>query len=745
MIRSLPTNRRRRRSVAGRIGKILLVAVLFYIPVDLVFRNDRCHFHPFWGLDAPFAKKSPLRMAIPFEELVTTFQAPPPPASLAGFLRTHPHHNRVHLPHARNLDSTRVRKIGFRNETFWAGRFVNVKDSYIMANGERVEMSLPSSGSGWLDFSLWATDSLDSYYRVSLLRKKGEAWSVLWQTEGYTPDNRWFPFRVALDATASQYALEFRSDRPDGILCIGNPHVLQPSNAPKRPNVVIVVADALRRDALASAVGQESSPNLNTIARQSIVFENARSVSHWTRPSVASLMTSRLPTETGLSLDQFAIDAASKARFHSEIATLPHFLRQNGYNTASFTNDAFLLDFYSIGADIGLNECYDNQEYVLMDAKMTNQAVRWMNIHRDEPFMIYVHLDGPHGERVVPSQYLLRTLEPSKWVFSPELLYWSGVRYSDRYIGEIQKALEKMGLAQNTVLILLADHGCSRRPGSHQGTSLFDDEVQIPLVWKSVRQPGHRRIWEPVSIYDIFPSLCRELGLPIPQGLRGTDIVSAPPPQRPLFFQGRSSQGLLEGNWKYFRHRERDHLFDLAVDPRETNNLVAHNPHALRRMKTLLADSLGGRSIVYLTRKGPSSILVSPQANLDSVVVDSSTRRLDSLSSSPLSIHGNWSTAKFFLRPGYHRLRIRATSGPLYVGPYAIRAWGDSLALSDEADFMKILSTSAKRYPAPSGAAVCAGYEFLDNEPAKDAESFHGEVATILEDWGYIQKGQTNK
>ncbi len=733
--------RRRRKSIAGRIGRVLLAAVLVYVPLDLVFRNDRCHFHPYWGLEKPFAKKPPLRVAVPFEDLAKGFQAPAAPAALRSFLRTHAHQNVLSLPHAPGLDTARVRKIGFRNQTFWAGRFVDIKDSYVMASGERVEFTIPPAA-GWLDFSSWAVDSLDSHYRILLSRKKGDAWALLWQSEGYTPESKWFPFRAALDPEASHYALEFHSDRPDGILCIGNPHVLQADTAARRANVVIVVVDGLRRDAITAAAGQRFCPQINKIARQSTVFANARSASHWTRPAVAALMTSKLPRETGLSVTRFGLDSLEKARFHRDMTTLPHFLRQNGYVTAGFTNDAFLLDFYSIGADIGLNECYDNQEYVLMDAKMTNRAVRWMNLHRDEPFMVYVHLDGPHGQRVPPSRYLLRSLFSTGVSPSSDLLYWSGVRYSDRYVGEIWKALGQMGLQDNTVLVVLSDHGSSRRLDSQQGSTLHDDEIRIPLVWRSPRIAQRREIWDPVSIVDIMPSLCRELDLPMPAGLRGTDIVSAPVPQRVIFFQGRNSQGLVDGNWKYYRLAQQDFLFDLSRDPGESNNLVAHRSDALRRAKLLLADSLGGRCVMRLRGSGRSAqVSVSPRANLDSAIVDGRAFGFDSLSTAPFLFPAKWSEARLILRTGFFRCRIRSLGAPLFVGPYAVRCSGDSLALAGREDFQRVLSTDAKRYPVESGVALWGEYEHFDEPPPEGPQSFHGEVRTILEDWGYIQKG----
>jgi len=126
---------------------------------------------------------------------------------------------------------------------------------------------------------------------------------------------------------------------------------------------------------------------------------------------------------------------------------------------------------------------------------------------------------------------------------------------------------------------------------------------------------------------------------------------------------------------------------------------------------------------------------------LDLPVVDGRAFGFDSLSTAPFLFPAKWSEARLILRTGFFRCRIRSLGAPLFVGPYAVRCSGDSLALAGREDFQRVLSTDAKRYPVESGVALWGEYEHFDEPPPEGPQSFHGEVRTILEDWGYIQKG----
>jgi arylsulfatase A-like enzyme len=199
-------------------------------------------------------------------------------------------------------------------------------------------------------------------------------------------------------------------------------------------------------------------------------------------------------------------------------------------------------------------------------------------------------------------------------------LYDAGIRFVDDQIGRIDRALEQMGVLDNTIVVLTSDHGESL--GEHgtfgHGAFLYNQVLQIPLV---IRYPrvfaAGTRVETPVSLVDIFPTVQEIVGLPPVSGLQGSSLRDlealagrptrviaqyAPVPERvwratgaqlecDYSLAGRSSLSLQTTSLKYIWSSDgQSELYDLASDPGETRNLA---PSSLEVVRGLEQDLLG--------------------------------------------------------------------------------------------------------------------------------------------------------
>jgi arylsulfatase A-like enzyme len=269
------------------------------------------------------------------------------------------------------------------------------------------------------------------------------------------------------------------------------------------------------------------------------------------------------------------------------------------------------------------------------DEALTETVLTWLDRHGADPFFAYIHLIGPHDPYDPPRAFVDRFRDPSfgdaprptkppgrvQSIFETaeqldELTlkglraqYDGAIAFSDMLVGRIVDRLEKRGLLDRTLLVLVSDHGeefYEHRNWRH-GNQLYDEVIQVPMI---VRFPGRlepERSKEPVMLVDVFPTVLGLLGLP--NSLPTVDGRNAFDParsrQRPVFsehwrFEGgeyvsravsRDGMKLTETNDATQGKRDAE-LYDLQADPREQRNLLpaaAGGQKAAADLKALLA------------------------------------------------------------------------------------------------------------------------------------------------------------
>jgi arylsulfatase len=316
-----------------------------------------------------------------------------------------------------------------------------------------------------------------------------------------------------------------------------------------------VLEDALRADHLSLyGYDQPTSPFKEELLRDhGAVFLRASSQDNVTRASVPSMMTSLLPSVTGVwgFADMLA----------PEFLTLAEVMRQQGFATASFVQNS------NAGPAAGLHQGFDMvaDELVRGHPEELLEGERlwsWMQEHKDRNFFMYLHIADPHGPYDPPPPYdeeyraladangaLTRNeaIDP-EWVAAPSAagrtaLYDGEIRRNDAALRKFFSRLKAEGLFDDTLFVFIADHGehfgehgywAHRPPGHVQVT-------HVPLILLHPQKiPKPLRIAEPVQLLDVMPTVLEYAGVDT----------------RALAMQGDSLVGLVEGrNPKYWSDR----------------------------------------------------------------------------------------------------------------------------------------------------------------------------------------------
>lgn len=374
-------------------------------------------------------------------------------------------------------------------------------------------------------------------------------------------------------------------------------------------NVVLITIDTTRADHL-GCYGNDivKTPNLDRFASEGARFEQCISVAPITLPSHTSIMTSTYPFVHGVRANgAFRVPAAN--------LTLAEIMRAHGYRTGAQVA-AFVM-----AAQYGLNQGFD--DYVDVDVapdalmpggeaveaggwagrrqwaerrgdKVRAGAVDWLRAHASDKFFLWVHFFDPHQPYDPPEPYKTGYRSP----------YSGEIAYVDDQIGQLRKAMEDIGVADRTLVCVVADHG--EGLGEHNEMThlsfVYDTTVRVPLIlWCPGRVPAGSTIGAQVRTIDVTPTLLDMVALPPKPDAEGTSLVPLLDGSRtdldlpayaetfvPKFmFQFSATRCLRAGGWKYI-HAPTPELYNVAQDPGERNNLADTHPDRVASMREQL-------------------------------------------------------------------------------------------------------------------------------------------------------------
>lgn len=415
--------------------------------------------------------------------------------------------------------------------------------------------------------------------------------------------------------------------------------------APKKPNILFVLIDALRADRLGCYGSSDKlCPTLDAIAVQGLIFERAIAQSPWTQPSMASLFCSRYPGVHRVIDYKNAFEAVHRGQptvtiLSNAFVTLAEKLHKSGYATAAFVANPFVIP------DFGFAQGFDHFDSSFADnttsGEVVNQAaIDWLNKHdRQKPFFCFLHYMDVHGPYNAGPEFLDPLLDkveakPNKRMLSADEFkrlgylrqlppvhtnrsrhdylnkcqeYWAarydaGVRQMDFHLSKLKASLLQMGLWDDLYVIVTADHGESLAEHGFwdHGYTVFHPELHIPLL---LRRPGvlrpARRIPGAVRLIDLMPTLIGQLRLERLKGLQGRSLVETIRGKRsrtpvPAFAEavkmGPEQKAAYMGNWKLIVKKTDPlpRLYNLADDPMEMADLSTLNRDKAAQLTNIL-------------------------------------------------------------------------------------------------------------------------------------------------------------
>jgi arylsulfatase A-like enzyme len=307
--------------------------------------------------------------------------------------------------------------------------------------------------------------------------------------------------------------------------------------------LVLVTVDTLRADHVGAYGGPVGTPALDGLARDGVLVDGACTPTPSTGPAHASLFTGLHPWHHQV------LDNA--VELGPEWPRLAGRLQAAGFATAAFVSS------YIVHPRFGLAQGFDHYGFEPSEAfhwrgqnrprfwtrgeHVVRDAMRWITLHADESFFVWVHLFDPHAPYAPPVGYALPASSPvdlsdkrvpaeikgRRQLADLVRAYRGEVRYADAQIGRLVERLRMLGLLETTAVVVTSDHG--EGLGDHgllaHGKNLHDELVRVPLV---VRAPGlsaGRRLVGAAQLEDLMPTLLALVGVPQSPGLDGVDLL----------------------------------------------------------------------------------------------------------------------------------------------------------------------------------------------------------------------------
>lgn len=419
--------------------------------------------------------------------------------------------------------------------------------------------------------------------------------------------------------------------------------------------LTIVPDDHSRRTMGAYGDTQAITPNLDHFASEGVRFNNAYAAAPVCSPSRASFWSGKYPSQVGVNDFLMLNDKYLDRGMDTSAVLWPEVLKKNGYKTGligkwhlgvaekrhplnrgfdyfvGYEQDSKAFDpLLNVNGDIREVKGHTSNIFV-------KYAKDFLNKNKDNKFSLTLMFREPQRPwNSVPQKDLdavahIDPLVPGtqgvdiEWLKGITRNNYAAVHALDRAIGEVLEELERLGIADKTIVIYAGDHGMlighhgyfgrgavgtivgNKVVGSENTANLYDEAIKIPMI---VRWPGevikNSVVEAVVSNVDIYPTILTMAGLDLPSGqeIEGRDLIPflkgvIEDDPKPVFAQyNMENFGIAKlrmirvGNWKMVKRFGLsansilvDELYDLNSDPSENNNLISHPDHQTRRLE----------------------------------------------------------------------------------------------------------------------------------------------------------------
>ncbi len=443
-----------------------------------------------------------------------------------------------------------------------------------------------------------------------------------------------------------------------GRVAFSTPAIMvPPPDATPRPaqvrNVVVLLIDTLRASKLRpyNPETRVRTPVIDRVAEHGVLFEQAQAPENWTKPSCASVLTGLTPMTHGAKTDEARLPAS--AELVSEV-----------FDGAGFATGSFIANGY-VSDRFGFDQGWDEYHNFIRDGGSTEaedvftQAGNFIEAHKDERFFVYVQTIDPHVPYDPPDEYLRMydtseytgTVQPRQTADLLEqakrnaitfdaadcrrlaALHDGEISYHDHYLGQFLERLSQLDVADDTLLVVVADHGEEFHEHGlwGHGHSIFQELLGVPLMfYMPGRVPEGLRVAHTVSTIDVAQTILDLTGV---DGLNRAEGRSLVPDMRGALTPGPQvafsdfqdiRRVVRAGRYKLIvRANLSSVMFDLQEDPGEHHELEVHElPIAGRYTRILLGQYLGAenRGQWLSAHQQAASSLESENAEMDDTI-----------------------------------------------------------------------------------------------------------------------------
>ena len=345
-------------------------------------------------------------------------------------------------------------------------------------------------------------------------------------------------------------------------------------------NILLISLDTVRADHL-SCYGykEDTSPNIDNLAEGGTLFNDCRTNVPLTLPSHTNILSGLYPFKNDVRVNSQFVPT-------DDYPLLAEILKNHGYATAAFVG-AFILDsrfglergFDLYDDDMSQGIKFSRENPLERRAEVVNASfLSWLEDEPKQPFFAFVHFFDPHLPYTPPERFKEKYENP----------YDAEIAYTDSIVGKLLNKMEEMGLMENTLIILLSDHG--EGLGEHgeldHGVFIYEQTLRVPLIFHCPGLiPQGKKIEEPVSLSDIMPTVLDILGIEAPNDCDGRSLAEAMihkkelTPQ-PIYHESLYTNllgwsplyGITYQGWKYIQAPFPE-LYNLEEDPGELDNL----------------------------------------------------------------------------------------------------------------------------------------------------------------------------
>lgn len=374
-------------------------------------------------------------------------------------------------------------------------------------------------------------------------------------------------------------------------------------------NVVLLLLDAGAAGHFGTyGYFRNTTPVTDQLAREGVQFNQAYTQAVYTLASTASLMSGLYPFHHRV--------LYLKDRLSSDVFTMAEAFRSGGYQTGTFVANGNASTTFGMTQGFQqIREVFRDKNYTGWGQDITDSFSKWLDTKPPGKFFAYLHYREPHAPFNPPKEWLNEFLDPNykgganaSFEFRQKVnlnqdqfsqadkdyvisLYDANLNYGDYQIGLVVKKLKELGIYNNTIIIVTADHGEAFWQHGFQGHNgqLYQESIHIPMVIKLVKNSPvlAKRVPAVTRTIDYYPTLVDLLDL----SRRYMDVdgrsflpyfVSAPSDGREAITQTVMERAFsyLWSDCKYlaFLESHGQELFDLKRDPLELHNLIQIEP-----------------------------------------------------------------------------------------------------------------------------------------------------------------------